>query len=137
MMVIAPHVEGQAVPLEQANVEFDIRQFLQRAQNAADAGINIPVTGGGGPGGAGSLFAFHSGGIVPGPVGRERLIVAQGGEAVLTPGQQRAVGGGGGGNTFNISISAIDGASVKAIVPEIAAELDKHVKGTGAIGLLT
>ncbi len=74
---------------------------------------------------------FAHGGIVPGAIGAPITATLHGGERVLTPAQQ------GGGNNFYISISAIDGASVKAIVPDIAAELDKHLKGTGAIGLLT
>lgn len=35
---------------------------------------------------------FHDGGVVPGPIGQERLILAQGGETVLTPEQMRSGG---------------------------------------------
>jgi hypothetical protein len=45
---------------------------------------------------------FHSGGIVPGPAGAERMILAKGGEQVLTPQQQRAGVGGGGNYTINL-----------------------------------
>lgn len=49
---------------------------------------------GGGGGGFGALFGgiFHEGGIVPGPRGAERLILAQAGERVLTPAQQAGLG---------------------------------------------
>ena len=35
-----------------------------------------------------------------------------------------------------ISINAIDGASVAAVAPTIAEEIDKHLKGAGGVGLM-
>jgi len=57
------------------------------------------VTNGGDPppgGGGGGIFIlppFAHGGIIPGPVGVPRMIVAHGGEAVLTPAQQQGFSG--------------------------------------------
>ncbi|MHC4230619.1 MAG: hypothetical protein ACYSW0_24550, partial [Planctomycetota bacterium] len=63
----------------------------------------------GGPGG------FQMGGIVPGPIGQPRVILAHGGEVVSNPYQHGAVGGAGGppapttnqygGDTFNVNIN--------------------------------
>ncbi len=54
-----------------------------------------PIPGSSGKG----ISQFHSGGIVPGPEGRERLAFVEGGETIRTPEQEAAVhkGGGGGG----------------------------------------
>ena len=46
-------------------------------------------------GGVGSIPEFDTGGMVPGPVGSPQLILAHGGEQVLTQDQQRGSSGGG------------------------------------------
>lgn len=55
-------------------------------QKKADTGDSSPVVVGG------DTPSFDQGGIVPGPLGWPRLILAHGGEKVLTPEQQRSGG---------------------------------------------
>lgn len=58
--------------------------------------LNVLFPGGGAAGGfLKGIFGgvFHDGGVVPGPLGKERLILAQGGETVMTPEQMRSGGG--------------------------------------------
>lgn len=79
---------------------------------------------------------FHSGGIVPGPAGRNRLIVAQGGEAVLTPGQQRSGGFGGGGVTIQIvapNALVVERNGIKALMPEFIRQMNIHQRGSGGL----
>ncbi len=49
---------------------------------------------------------FATGGTVPGQPGSPQLIMAHGGEQVMTAAQQRGAGGGGGGQVFNITVNA-------------------------------
>jgi len=79
-------------------------------------------------------FAFHRGGVVPGPVGREVPVMALGGERFLPPGQ-------GAGNVIvfergAIAISAIDGASVERITPELTRHIDRHLRRLGKAGIV-
>lgn len=80
-----------------------------------------------------SFPKFHDGGIVPGPIGQERMIIAKGGETVLPTHK----GGYGGGVTINVNINAIDGASVQRIAPDIARAIQGHLRLQGSVGMLT
>jgi TP901 family phage tail tape measure protein len=77
------------------------------------------------------MLNFKHGGTVPGPIGAPVPVIAHGGERFLGARRQ---GGSGGHITFNIY--ALDGDSVRRVIPEIARELDKHQRNTGGGGLL-
>ena len=84
------------------------------AEMAASKAFSF-ITGGGSGGilgGIGSMFGgiFHDGGVVPGPIGQERLILAQAGEHVSPIGSGRSAGGGG-YKSANIYLN-IDGRQV-------------------------
>lgn len=73
------------------------------------------ITGGGGGGffgGVGDFFGgiFHDGGTVPGPIGQERMILAQAGETISPIGSNTGSSGGG-YNTANISVN-LDGRTI-------------------------
>jgi hypothetical protein len=78
------------------------------------------VTGGGGGGllGVGDFFGgiFHNGGTVPGPIGQERLILAQAGETVSPIGSNTGSSGGG-YSTANISVN-LDGKTIAQAVKQ-------------------
>jgi hypothetical protein len=63
---------------------------VQKTKDLAIAlGGHTPLPGGGtGGGGGGNITAFAAGGTVSGPIGAPQLIIAHGGERVLTPHQQ-------------------------------------------------
>ena len=73
-------------------------------------------------GGGGSFFGnmfggiFHDGGTVPGPIGQERLILAQAGETVSPIGSSGGSGGGG-YSTANISVN-LDGKTIAQAVKQ-------------------
>lgn len=71
---------------------------------------------------------FHSGGMVPGPPGAERMILAKGGEQVLTPEQQRSGGAGGDVHLGPFYITANDSESV---FDKLAREV--RTKGPGPV----
>lgn len=72
------------------------------------------------------------GGIVTRPT--FALIGEAGPEAVVPLGRG---GGGGLGATFSVTIYALDGDSVRRVVPEIARELNAYLRGSGQMGLVT
>lgn len=79
------------------------------------------ITGGGSGGllgGIGDAFGgiFHDGGKVPGPIGQERLILAQAGETVSPIGSNTGSSGGG-YNTANISVN-LDGRTIAQAVKQ-------------------
>lgn len=79
------------------------------------------ITGGGGGGflgGIGDFFGgiFHDGGTVPGPIGQERLILAQAGETVSPIGSNTGSSGGG-YKTANIMVS-LDGKEIAKAVKQ-------------------
>jgi len=79
------------------------------------------ITGGGGGGllgGIGDFFGgiFHNGGTVPGPIGQERLILAQAGETVSPIGSNTGSSGGG-YSTANISVN-LDGKTIAQAVKQ-------------------
>ena len=78
------------------------------------------VTGGGGGGflEVGDFFGgvFHNGGTVPGPIGQERLILAQAGETVSPIGSNSGSGSGG-YSTANISVN-LDGRTIAQAVKQ-------------------
>jgi hypothetical protein len=79
------------------------------------------ITGGGGGGllgGIGDFFGgiFHNGGTVPGPIGQERLILAQAGETVSPIGSSGGSSGGGYG-TANIMVQ-LDGKEIAKAVKQ-------------------
>jgi hypothetical protein len=98
----------------------ELKGFLDDVDNLmtelkGDHAINVTTTFtqvGSPPGGPGG---FQMGGIVPGPIGQPRVILAHGGEIVSNPYQYGAVGGPGGppapttnqygGDTFNVNIN--------------------------------
>lgn len=68
--------------------------LVVKARIEVSGGGGIPSGAGassGGGGGGRDVPGFAGGGIVPGPVGSPQLILAHGGEQVLTPGQQSGV----------------------------------------------
>jgi TP901 family phage tail tape measure protein len=80
---------------------------------------------------------FQSGGTVPGPTGKPRLAVVHGGEQVIPVGggSDHARDGSAGGSAPIFYIYALDGASVERVIPQIAEALQRHMRGTGAMGL--
>lgn len=98
-------------------------------------GGNLPIPPGGIPAGtpglpnvgAGStgppLPKFHDGGVVPGPLGVEVPIMAQGGEVVLTPAQQAAMGAAAGGSSNPASLDAL-AAEVRSLATSAARARD-------------
>jgi hypothetical protein len=78
------------------------------------------ITGGGSGGflGVGDFFGgiFHNGGTVPGPIGQERLILAQAGETVSPIGSNTGSSGGG-YSTANISVN-LDGKTIAQAVKQ-------------------
>ena len=99
--------------------ELDL--ILDTLLRMATATRNLPpIPGSSGP----DISQFHSGGVVPGPQGREQLAFVQGGETIRTPAQEAAVGrhgngDGGGGVTINVNAGLITSPS------RVAAEIDK------------
>ena len=90
-------------------------QVMSKLAEMAASKVFSFITGGGGGGilgGLGSMFGgiFHDGGVVPGPIGQERLILAQAGEHVSPIGSGRSAGGGG-YKSANIYLN-IDGRQV-------------------------
>lgn len=65
--------------------------MAQLMDMANPAGVTTP---GGGSGPGGDFQKFQHGGVVSGPMGSPRLILAHGGETVLTPGQAASWSGG-------------------------------------------
>ena len=64
------------------------------------------------------IRSFHEGGIVPGPLGQERLILAKSGETVTPAGSNSSASGGGGGyGTANIYFQ-VDGKTLARIVKQ-------------------
>jgi hypothetical protein len=89
------------------------------------------ITGGGGGGllgGVGDFFGgiFHNGGTVPGPIGQERLILAQAGETVSPIGSNTGSSGGG-YSTANISVN-LDGRTIAQAVKQPLVD-DIRIKG--------
>ncbi len=69
-------------------------------------------------------LAFRYGGVVPGPLGMERLALVHGGERITahdSPRWQQQMA-----PIVHINISAIDGASVQRIAPQLAAAIRKE-----------
>jgi TP901 family phage tail tape measure protein len=82
---------------------------------------------------------FQFGGTVPGPTGKPRLAVVHGGEQVIPVGggSDHARDGSAGGSAPIFYIYALDGASVERVIPQIAEALQRHMRGTGAMGLVS
>lgn len=69
-----------------------------------------------------TLPKFHSGGVVPGRVGEERLIVAQAGETVRTPEQEAAVVG-----DTHVTVT-IDGRALDESMMRVTSRRDRALK---------
>jgi hypothetical protein len=102
------------------------------AEMAASKVFNFIVSGGSGGilGGISDFFGgiFHDGGVVPGPIGEERLILAQGGETVVPAGRSQQ-GNGGGYKSASISVN-IDG---RQVARAIEAPLADRVRIKGGV----
>ncbi len=78
--------------------------------------------------------SFHaSGGLITEPIfgiGRSgaRHVFGENGPETVTPGV-------GGGNTYHFTINAMDASGVRQAIPEVARQLDLHLKRTGGKGL--
>lgn len=86
----------------------------------------LPIPGGGG-GGGGGIFGgfFNNGGVVPGPMGAPRLVVAHAGETILPTHRGTA----GGGLTVNVDARGAApgvGAEVRAAVGQAVALADRQ-----------
>lgn len=83
-----------------------------------------------------SLFVAHEGGIVPGPRGAERLILAQSGERVLPLNES---GGDGAGRNVTVNLQVVGDVSrqtrseVARMIPEIASGVNSQNRRTGAL----
>ena len=103
--------------------EMAASQAFQMVLDMGTGGI-----GGGLLGGIGSLFGgiFHDGGTIPGPIGAERLVLAQAGEHISPLGSNPS-GGGNGKQTANIIVE-LDGRQIaKSVKQPLADEI--RVKG--------
>lgn len=100
------------------------------AKMAASKVFNWIISGGSG-GFFSNLFGgiFHNGGVVPGPLGEERLILAKSGETVTPPGSNpRSNGSGGGYGTANIIIN-LDGRTIARVVKQPLVDLIRITGG--------
>jgi len=52
-----------------------------------------------------SILGFDDGGVVPGPTGAPRLVLAHAGETILPTHKDPDAGGGGGGDTFAVTFT--------------------------------
>lgn len=77
------------------------------------------------PPSVGGFKKFHSGGIVPGPIGSNQLVMAAGGETILPTHRSDYQGG---GDTYNIDITltddVLDPMASRRFVRNLARELD-------------
>lgn len=92
-------------------------------------GFDLPGFGG----------VLHSGGIVPGPFGVPRLIMALAGEEVRTPAQQRTGGGAGVTNHIEIHVTAdseIGETQMRKLAQKVRDELDASLRLTGLQGMI-
>lgn len=79
----------------------DLIEIIGKIPSVSDILPNVPNVPG--------IPGFQSGGWVPGPIGASRLILAHGGEQVLTPGQQRSMAPTAGGLTVRDLRAALAG----------------------------
>lgn len=89
--------------LEQAGVARDtIDELIGKLTIYNDTPVTVkkfPFSGGGG----GATYAYHEGGVVPGPRGREQWALVEGGETITPAGH--LVGGSGGGGSSGLSVN--------------------------------
>lgn len=57
--------------------------------------------------GIGSILGFQGGGVIPGPIGQPRLVVAHSGEHIFTPDQRREFRRGGDGGNIIVQLNGI------------------------------
>jgi TP901 family phage tail tape measure protein len=116
---------------ERAGISADLIEILVAAieayidaANRAGVGTTAPSTfeGGGDTNIGGILEGFHSGGVVPGPRGQDRLVLAAGGETILPthrPGFKT-----GGGATVEVHVGTLVGSDG---MEELAVILQREV----------
>jgi len=76
------------------------------------------------------LLGFDNGGVVPGPVGSPRVVLAHGGETIL-PTHKGPVGA---GNTYNITVHALDGrGAADAVLAALRMLGDQGALGRGVL----
>ena len=95
----------------------DVQKDAARAARAAGAEVPANFVGGRELVGGGS---HHTGGVVPGPMGAPRAIMALGGERVLSPGQSA------GASSITINVQAFDGRDAGAKVAEALREYQRR-----------
>lgn len=109
-----------------------LRAGIDRALGPLDEIIGKAAKIGGGIiGGVGGFLGFDDGGVVPGPIGAPRLILAHAGETILPTHKDPGAGGSGGVSVSIGQVSISNDMDIETVARELGRRIDRERRAQG------